>query len=56
MDGYLHWLTELESPTSADRTEPGLAVDTVPSGTAPALVSLLQRFAARFGDPVLVRE
>ena len=56
MDGYLRWLTELESPTSAERIEPGLAVTTFPEGAAGVLARLLQRFAARFGDPVHVRE
>src|SRR5438874_4048639 len=55
MEGYLRWLTDLESPASADRTEPGLAVTTIPDG-AGLLVPLLQRFAARFGDPVHVNE
>src|SRR5437762_4862277 len=55
MEGYLRWLTELESPASVDRTEPGLAVTTIPDD-AGLLVPLLQRFAARFGDPVHVNE
>jgi len=55
MEGYLRWLTELETPTSADRAEPGLTVTTLPDG-AGLLVPLLQRFAARFGDPMHVNE
>ncbi len=55
MEGYLHWLTELESPASADRPEPDLTVTAIPDGVG-LLVPLLQRFAARFGDPVHVTE
>ena len=52
MEGYLRWLTELESPASP-RTgwTPDLAVDRHSLTAAGLLVPLLQRFAARFGDP-----
>ncbi len=56
MEGYLRWLTDLESPTAEGRTELGLAVSTLPEQAAGALVPLLQRFAARFGDPEHVTE
>ncbi len=56
MEGYLRWLTDLESPTAEGRTELGLAISTLPDQTAGALVPLLQRFAARFGDPEHVTE
>src|SRR2546423_10255356 len=55
MEGYLRWLTELESPASTDRPEPDLTVTAIPDGVG-LLVPLLQRFAARFGDPIHVTE
>lgn len=59
MEGYLRWLAELESPASADPAGlvPALRVNAIPSEAAVgSLVPVVQRLAARFGDPVQVAD